>query len=261
VSETRRADPLGDGPQPSQQLQRFLATDAGRRLLSLLIEYFHARLEGLEHLPRQGGALVVGNHALFALDTAVLGALVVRDLGRHPRFLSDQNLWRIPGFRNLIAAIGALPGEPNSAQALLRRGELVITYPGGVDDSLKTDAQRYRLIWKDRMGFARVALRARVPIVPVVGLGIDEMYSVLGHERWLGRRLFGSARYDLPIAFGLFGTILPRRVAQRYVALPPIEPIGDPDSKADVMRVRDQTRDALDAWLALERQRVAPRDR
>jgi 1-acyl-sn-glycerol-3-phosphate acyltransferase len=223
-------------------------------MLSGIAGYFHATLEGAEHIPRSSGALLVSNHALFALDAAVLGALLVRDCGRYPRFLGDRNLWRVPGLRELITAIGALPGEPNAAEKLLRDGELVIVYPGGVDDSLKLSSQRYQLQWKTRAGFARVAMAAQVPIVPVVGYGIDEMYTVLAREPVIGRRLFGSERYDLPIGFGAFGTLLPRRNVQTYVALPPIDTRGDPKSDAAVERVRAATYEALESRLRAARE-------
>lgn len=75
-------------------------------------------------------------------------------------------------------------------------------YPGGIDESLKPKRDRNRLKWGARDGFARVALRARVPILPIAGAGIDETYTIHVREPWLGRRLLGSARYDLPIASG-----------------------------------------------------------
>jgi 1-acyl-sn-glycerol-3-phosphate acyltransferase len=240
-------------PAPNARLLAFFGTRAGHRALTLITDYFHATLRGDEHIPRQGGALIVSNHALFALDTAVLGALLVRDIGRNPRFLADRKLWEIPGLHQLITAIGALPGEPHAAQTLLKRGELVVVYPGGVDDSLKLDEARYRLQWKTRAGFARVALAARTPIIPVVGLGIDEMYSVRAREHFVGRRIFGSARYDLPLAFGAFGTLIPRRVKQTYIALPPIAAVGDPQSPEDVERIRAATYEAIDAHLRLVR--------
>ena len=236
-------------PVPNQQLRAFWSTPAGRKILDGIADYFHASLEGAEHIPRTGGALIVSNHALFALDTVVLAALIVRDLGRHPRFLADRMLWKIPGLREFITAVGALPGTPDAAETLLRRGELVIVYPGGVDDSLKLSRERYQLKWKTRAGFARVALAAHAPIVPIVGLGIDEMYRVLGHEHWLGRRLFGGERYDLPIFFGAFGTILPRRARQHFLALPAIAADGDPKSPSDVERVRAAAYTALERHL------------
>jgi 1-acyl-sn-glycerol-3-phosphate acyltransferase len=131
----------------------------------------------------------------------------------------------------------------------------VIVYPGGVDDSLKPSSERYQLKWKQRAGFAKVALRAQVPIVPVAGLGIDEMYTIVARERWLGRKLFGSERYDLPLAFGALGTLVPRRVKHTYVALPPIEPVGSASSEVAVEQLRAATYEALDAKLRELRER------
>ena len=240
-------------PQPSERLRAFLATRPGHASLSLITGYFHATLIGGEHIPREGGALIVGNHALFALDSAVLGALLVRDVGRSPRFLADRKLWAVPGLRQLIKAIGGLPGEPSAARELLERGELVVVYPGGIDDSLKSRAERYQLKWSTRAGFARVAIQAGAPIIPVAALGIDDMYSVVAREHIVGRRLFGGPRYDLPIAFGALGTLLPRRVKQTYVALPPISTQGASESASDIERIRLATYTAIDSGLARAR--------
>ena len=236
-------------PQPSSGLRTFFSGAAGQRCLRAISGYFHATLEGAEQIPKHGPALIVSNHALFALDSAVLGSLLVEQTQRYPRFLADRALWRVPGLRQLIQAIGGLPGEPNSAGALLRDGELVVVYPGGVDDSLKSSEQNHHLMWKKRAGFARVAMAARVPIIPIVGLGIDDMYKVIGREKFLGRRVFGSERYDLPVVVGAFGTLLPRRAQQHYYVLPPIDTRGDPANEQDVERVRAAAYNAIENRL------------
>lgn len=225
-------------------------TALGRRLRELPIDYFRATMEGVHHLPREGGALLVGNHAMTGLDGFVLGALVARETGRHVRFLGERNLWRIPVLRELLDAVGALPGEPGAATELLRKGELVGVYPGGIEDSWKlTTTQRYRLQWGNRAGFARVAIRAQVPIVPVAALGIDEMYDVVAREPVLGRTLLGSPRYDFPLALGVLGTPIPRRVPQRYCVQPPIDTTGEADDPTHVERIRAATFDAIDQVL------------
>jgi 1-acyl-sn-glycerol-3-phosphate acyltransferase len=241
--------PAADLPQPSAGLRSFLVSPTGSTFLRSIAGYFHATLKGHEHIPRQGPALIVSNHALFALDSAVLGALLVEHVQRFPRFLADRALWKIPGLRGVIRAIGGLPGDPRSAEVLLRSGELVVVYPGGVDDSLKHNWQHHRLMWKKRAGFARVAMTARVPIIPIVGLGIDDMYRVIGREHFVGRRIFGSERYDLPVPVGALGTILPRRAPQHYEVLPPIDTSGDPTSDLDTERVRAATYNALETRL------------
>ena len=249
VDDPRLQPPAADLPQPSMGLRSFLLSPKGSALLRSIAGYFRATLEGHEHIPRQGPALIVSNHALFALDSAVLGALLVEHVGRFPRFLADRALWKLPGLRGVIRAIGGLPGDPRSADVLLRSGELVIVYPGGVDDSLKHNWQHHRLMWKKRAGFARVAMTAGVPIIPIVGLGIDDMYRVIWREHYLGRRIFGSERYDLPVPIGALGTILPRRAQQHYEVLPPIDTSGDPTSEADIERVRSATYNAIETRL------------
>jgi 1-acyl-sn-glycerol-3-phosphate acyltransferase len=235
-------------------VKAFGQTALGRKLRDLPIEYFHAEMEGAQHIPREGGALLVGNHSMMGLDGFVLGALVPRETGRYVRFLGERNLWRIPLVGRALYAVGALPGEPNAATELLSSGELVAVYPGGIDDSWKlTTTDRYRLQWGTRSGFARVAMRARVPIVPVAALGIDEMYDVVAREPIIGRTLLGSPRYDLPIALGAFGTPIPRRVPQRYLVQEPIDTSGDPDDDVAVERVRAATFDAIDRVLATAR--------
>jgi 1-acyl-sn-glycerol-3-phosphate acyltransferase len=224
-------------------------TPIGKLIADLPIKYFHATLEGTDRVPREGGALVVGNHALFGLDGVVLGALLMRETGRYPRFLGERNLWKVPVLGQMLTALGALAGEPNAAQTLLEDGELVAVYPGGVDDSFKLASEKYRLKWGTRSGFARVAMRAKVPILPVAAVGIDEMYDVVTRERWIGRTLFGSARYDLPIALGAYGSPLPKRVPQSYSILEPVDTSGDPDDPEAVEKVRAETYRAIETRL------------
>jgi hypothetical protein len=84
------------------------------------------------------------------------------------------------------------------------------------------------------------------------------MYSIPWRERWLGRRILGSARYDLPLALGAFGTWIPHRVQQTFIVLPPIAAVGDSNSPADVERIRSATYEAIDSRLRLVRQAPTP---
>jgi 1-acyl-sn-glycerol-3-phosphate acyltransferase len=237
-------------PSSFERVMAFDRSVGGAVARGALRRWFRADIVGAEVLPSHGAALLVGNHAMLGLDGVVLGALVREATGRYVRFLGDRNLWRIPVVSDVLTAFGAQPGEQQSAQQLLAQGELVGVYPGGAVDSFKlTPRERYRLQWGQRAGFARLAMRAGVPIVPVAGLGIDEMYTVWAREPVLGRRLFGSSRYDLPLAFGAWGTPLPRRVPLRFEVLCPIDTSGDPDDPEAVSRVREATRVALASRL------------
>ncbi|MCC6558847.1 MAG: acyltransferase family protein [Polyangiaceae bacterium] len=235
-----------------------LASDAGARIGRIVADRFQATLHDGDRVPRAGPALLVGNHALFGLDSIVLMGLLVSETGRYPRFLAERNLFRVPGLGAALDAAGAIEGTPDAAVRLLEDGELVCVYPGGVDDSFKTSAEAYTLKWGARAGFARVALRARAPVVPVAATGIDDLFDVPEREGLLGRLLLGSSRYDLPLP----SSLIPRRVPLDYHVLPPIDPgegsAADAADPGAVERVRRAAWDAIEGVLAGHR---APRAR
>lgn len=230
----------------------FAASPAGHALARAIIGYFRARLENPALIPGTGGALLVSNHSTFGLDSFVLTSLIWRERGRYPRFLFERNLAKLAVFRRFFQLVAALPGTRDAAVAALESGALLGVYPGGIDDSLKLHSSRNRLLWRARSGFAQVAMRARVPIIPIAGLGIDDMYHVIYREPWIGRRLLGSDRYDLPVALGWWGTPLPRRVPLRFLVLPAIDTSGDPDDPAAVNVVRARTEQTIQNELTAD---------
>lgn len=217
----------------------FLESRAGKILLRRVLGYFDARLEGAHHLPSEGGALLVANHGLFGWDAFVLGALLAKH-ARTPWWLADKNMFSTPGFRPALQFAKAIPGAPEPAIELLRRGELVVVYPGGIFDSYKLSTDRHRLHWRGRSGFVKIAMRAGVPIVPIAACGVDDMYRVIAREPLLGRVFFGDDRYNLPLAFGRWGTLFPKKVPVVVHALGVVPTDGDVDDEASVQSLRDR---------------------
>ncbi|MEW5854653.1 MAG: lysophospholipid acyltransferase family protein [Myxococcota bacterium] len=226
-----------------------MARPSARVVVEVIRRYFRATVENVERIPRSGGALIVGNHALFGIDSFVLVPLLLKETGRYVRFIADRNVWQREPFASFFQLVAAVPGEHEVAGRLLTSGQLLGVYPGGIHDSFKTSRERGRLQWGNRSGFARLAMRAGVPIIPVAGLGIDDAWRVLGRERWIGRTLFGSERYDIPIPVGVWGTPLPRRARFRFVVAPPVDTRGNPDDPVDVERVRAGAQQALEQIL------------
>lgn len=228
-------------------------TEAARRIAHELEKRANANLHGAEHLPRSGGALLVGNHAYLGVDSWILSALLISQCQIVPRFLGDRNLWRIPLVNRFLTTFGAIAGQPDNAVELLEAGHVVIVYPGGIDDSFKLSHQAYTLQWHNRAGFARVAMRAKVPIIPVAATGIDELYQIEAREPFFGRSFAGSSRYDVPIP----SSIKPRRVPLDYHLLPPINTSGDPANADDVERVRKATEESMRSILDPYREKLA----
>jgi 1-acyl-sn-glycerol-3-phosphate acyltransferase len=229
--------------------ERFPESRVGRTLVDVALRYFDARLVDHERVPRSGGVLLVVNHGVFGFDAFLLGALVWRHTRRLPLWLADWNLWKTPGLGATLDWVNAIPGTPDDAVAHLESGDLVIVYPGGIFDSYKHARDRHKLKWRGRAGFARVAMRAGAPIVPVAACGVDDMYRIIGRDPILGRLLFGDPRYNLPLALGRWGTLVPRPAKVTLHALPPIVPEGDVGRPDDVERVRRYVHDSIQAKL------------
>lgn len=198
------------------------------------LAYMKPELHNAERIPT-GGALLVGNHALMGIDSFALYPLLVQHTGRLPRGLADRALWRVPllgtGLGRGLERMGAVQGTPDAAEKLLKAGEMVLVYPGGGPESFKPPKDHYKLLWADRLGFIRVALRAQVPIVPIMAAGTDHAYRYLFRDRWIARRVAGGARYDFPVSLGLGVMPLPGKFT--YHVGEPILPPGGPELEDD----------------------------
>jgi 1-acyl-sn-glycerol-3-phosphate acyltransferase len=61
----------------------------------------------------------------------------------------------------------------------MRRGDLILVFPGGAREVAKRKGERYQLIWKNRLGFAKMAIEGRYPIIPFASLGIEDALDII----------------------------------------------------------------------------------
>lgn len=155
------------------------------RLASQL--YFRADVRGLGHIPPEGPVLLVGNHSGGTLiaDTFVFGQHFYDRFGAQRRFhqLAHDLVFKLPGLRALLERYGTVPASPANMARALRQNAALLVYPGG-------DHETYRPSWKSdqvdfagRTGFVELAIRHRVPVVPVVAVGGQETALFLGQGR------------------------------------------------------------------------------
>jgi 1-acyl-sn-glycerol-3-phosphate acyltransferase len=82
----------------------------------------------------------------------------------------------------------------------------------------KHKGERYKLIWKERLGFAKMAIRHKCPIVPFSSLGADECYDIILDSKEILNSPIGillkklSIRPDAipPIVSGIGRTPIPK---------------------------------------------------
>jgi 1-acyl-sn-glycerol-3-phosphate acyltransferase len=152
--------------------------------------YWRVASHGTEHLPRDGGALLVANHAGTLPFDALITRLDVFDhTGRHARELGADLVFRTPFVGELARKGGVTLASGDDADRLLGAGELVAVWPEGYKGLGKPWKERYRLRRFGRGGFVATALRAEVPIVPTAIVGSEEIYPLLFDLRIIARML------------------------------------------------------------------------
>lgn len=238
------------GDEDRIDLQDPRSIDRWMPLVGAVRAYHRYEVHGLEHIPREGGALLALNHGPVPIDGPLLGATIYQHHGRLPRALTDHLVFKMPVVRELFLAVGAVDGRPELAGELLQKGNLVIVMPGGAPEAFKSSARAYELYWRQRKGFARVAIRHQVPIIPAACIGIDELYKVPFDMFELGRKLFGVRSMPLPLAWGLGPMPRPAKLDHfigEPIAPPPPEAEHD---EAQLLAFRDRVTDAMEQLIA-----------
>jgi 1-acyl-sn-glycerol-3-phosphate acyltransferase len=170
--------------------------------------WFRAEVEGIEHVPAAGGALLVSNHAGALPPDAAMIAKAIREEHQRPRplHITVENFFRgYPGFSMLLPKIGAVTAHPANVQRLLYdEQQLVLVFPEGRKGTEKLYKDRYRLRRFGRGGFVEAAMRAQAPIVPVCVVGAEEAAPTFA-QIGLMKRLTGLLYFPITPTFPHFG--------------------------------------------------------
>jgi len=135
---------------------------------------------GIERVPSTGPVLLTGNHTLYGLiDIPMLGLEIYESTGRMVRGLGDHMHFELPLWRDVLKSVGAVRGTRENCARLFEEGEAVLVFPGGGREVMKHKHERYKLIWKERIGFARLAIQHGVPILPFASVGVEDMFEIV----------------------------------------------------------------------------------
>jgi 1-acyl-sn-glycerol-3-phosphate acyltransferase len=228
-----REDETRWAAKPSARLLRAVSP-----LVRALSRLHPITIDGEENLP-EGPALLVGNHGLFGYESPLFFERLLALRGTIPIGLADRGFFRVPGVRDLLVRLGGTFGNSANGLRALSEGRLVVCYPGGVREVYKQETDKYKLLWKDREGFIRLALAAGVPIVPFAAAGVDHTFNVVAHVPGTGALLMGNRKYDLPLVWGTRGP-LPEPVPFWFRFGPVIEtapPSSEPHERARVLQL------------------------
>ncbi len=147
--------------------------------------YFRVKTDGWHHISSQGKVLLVGSHngGLATPDMVMTMYDWFRYFGtQRPVYgLMHNSVWRVnPSLARLGEQTGAIAAHPKMAIAALQSGASVLVYPGGAQDVFRPYTQRNQINLAGRKGFIKLALREKVPIMPIISQGAHDTLFVLG---------------------------------------------------------------------------------
>lgn len=149
------------------------------------------KVEGIEHIPTSGGAILVSNHLAVA-DSFFMPLMMPRRV----TFLAKREYFTGPGLKGKLQkyfflGVGQVPIDRSSGAAaqaaldtgvrLLKEGKLLGLYPEG---TRSPDGRLY----KGKTGVARMALEGDVPVIPIAMFGTDRV-NPIGSKMWRPHRV------------------------------------------------------------------------
>jgi 1-acyl-sn-glycerol-3-phosphate acyltransferase len=178
---------------------------------------FRPWVKGLDNIPGEGAAIIASNHLSFS--DSIFMPLMVR---RPVVFLAKAEYFTGTGIKGRLTALffrltNQLPMDRSGGAAseaslsagmeVLSHGGLLGIYPEG---TRSPDSRLYR----GKVGVARLALKAGVPVIPVAMIGTDKVQPI-------GKRLPNIRRIGMifgePLDFAKYGDQAEDRAVQRHV--------------------------------------------
>ena len=168
-------------------------------------------IEGAEHLPEEGAYVLAPNH--YSNFDPLVVAVAVWRLGRAPRFMAKESLFRVPALGAALRATGMVPVSRGasassaretirSSEALVEHGRGVIVYPEG---SLTRDPDMWPM--RGKTGAVRLALAAGggIPVVPMAHWGVQQIMPRYGKIRLWPLRRRVRVRLGAPVDLSAYG--------------------------------------------------------
>ncbi|XP_037965331.2 transmembrane protein 68 isoform X2 [Plutella xylostella] len=164
--------------------------------------YHGYEIRGMENLP-SGACLIIYYHGALPVDMYYFIARNFLFKKKMVHTVGDRFMFKIPGWKSLLEGLCVIPGTVQECAAVLRAGDSLAISPGGVYEAQFGD-HYYKLKWKNRVGFAKAAIEAKVPIVPMFTQNVREAFRTVGWLRGICLRIYAATRVPLAPVYGGF---------------------------------------------------------
>lgn len=231
-----------------------------RAISALQRYYFRPTFLGAENLNPQKPAMYVGNHTIYGvLDSPILIDYLYNEHKIAIVSLADHMHFHIPVWKEMVKRVGGIDGVQAYARQAMQQGYSILVFPGGGREVIKRKGEAYRLIWKQRYGFLKLAQEFGYDIAPFVALGGDEVFelgfdvNMLLKQKWFNKILsnpkIGSFLRNGEVIPSIPKHIIPKRIPFYFKFMPRLS-IDQIETMEDMIQFRDDLQQLIYAEIA-----------
>lgn len=161
--------------------------------------YFKVEVQGIENIPSEQRAMLIGNHSGgVPVDAAMIFASLFFDHSPplHAHGMVEKFAQTLPFLSSMFSRLGQFAGLPEHAYQILEQERILLVFPEGIRGTGKLYKNRYTLA-RFGTGFMRIALHTQSPIIPFAFVGGEEAMPVIYHAPLLDK-LFGVPYWPIP---------------------------------------------------------------
>ncbi|MBU90322.1 1-acyl-sn-glycerol-3-phosphate acyltransferase [Candidatus Woesearchaeota archaeon] len=170
----------------------------GKRTICPTVNLWFKEVKSLQNIPKKGAFIVAANHASY-MDHLIIVCILIKHLNRKVHFLSKKEHFDNPLKAAWHRYAGAIPldRQAGGKEALrwaikaLKKGKIIAIHPEGTR-TLNGKLQ------KAKTGAARLALAAKVPIIPV---GLIGTFEILPKGKYIPKLKRGTINIGKPLYF------------------------------------------------------------
>jgi 1-acyl-sn-glycerol-3-phosphate acyltransferase len=169
-----------------------------KRIIPPIVKLWVKHIHGLQNIPNEGGFIIAANHASY-MDHLIIMSIFVKHLNRKVHFLSKKEHFDTKLKSMWHSWAGAIPldreagGEEalKSAIKKLKQGKIIAIHPEG------TRSLTGKLL-KAKTGMARLAIKSKVPVLPV---GLIGTFEILPKGRYIPKAKRATMNIGKPLYF------------------------------------------------------------
>lgn len=187
--------------------------------------WYNIEVKGFEeNFPEKGPTIAVFFHGAIPVDVYYFtNYLHSKNLKFGCFGVTDKFMFKFPTYQYYADIFNVLDGSLEACVQKLNQGQTLILAPGGTYEGQCGD-HYYKILWRNRLGFAKLAIQTGAKIVPIFTTNIQESFRPIGIFKKTLERLYLKTRFPVVPMFGGLPVKLTINIGEAI----PMEPGMDP---------------------------------